>query len=158
MSKRKGPLGCLFVAALFPQWAAAQVNYKSIMPDGKVIYGDKPVPGAAKVDQLKAAPTRGISGPSANEKAVLQDMENSRATREAREERIRRAEQAVSKAEAAQAAGKDPLASERLGTAGGSQRITDAYSERQKQLEADVARARAELAAVRAEPTVSQGK
>ena len=65
------PLSCLLAAALCPQLAAAQVNYKSTMPDGKVIYGDKPVPGAVKVDQLKAPPTKGITAPSAKEDAVL---------------------------------------------------------------------------------------
>ena len=58
----------------------------------------------------------------------------------------------MSKAEAAQAAGKEPLAGEHVGTAGGGQRLTDTYWDRQKQLEQDVTAARAELAAARAAP------
>ena len=159
MSKRIGLLSCVLAAALCPSWAAAQVNYKSTMPDGKVIYGDKPVPGATKVDQLKAPPTQGITPPSAKEKAVLRDMEKDRNARESRERRIATAEDAVSKAEAARAAGKEPLGTERLGTASGAQRLTEDYYQRQKQLEADVAKARAELAAARAsEPATQQSK
>lgn len=151
-------LSCLLVAALLPQWAAAQVNYKSTMPDGKVIYGDKPVPGAAKVDQLKAPVTQGIKPPSNNERAVLKDMEKSRAARDAKEQRIAAAEQKVSQAEAALAKGKEPLAGERSGLANGGSKLNDAYYDRQKQLEADVAKARAELAEARAsEPPVATG-
>jgi hypothetical protein len=159
MSKPIWPLSYLFIAALFPQWAAAQVNYKSTMPDGKVIYGDKPVPGAAKVDQLKTPPTHGITPPSKNERAVLKDMEKNRAARDAREQKISDAQKKVSKAEAALAAGKEPLAGERQGTVSGAQRVTDAYYNRQNQLEADVAKARAELADARAsDPNPEQAK
>ena len=146
------PLSCLLAATLCPQLAAAQVNFKSTMPDGKVIYGDKPVPGAVKVDQLKAPPTKGITAPSAKEDAVLKDLEKSRAARDARERRINEAEQKVSRAEAALAAGKEPREGERIGTASGKSRVTESYVERQKELEDAVAKARAELAAARAAP------
>ena len=39
-------------------------------------------------------------------------------------------------------AGEEPLPGERLGTAGGNSRLTDAYFERQKGLEATVAAAK----------------
>ena len=151
MSKRIGLLSCLVAAALCPSWAVAQVNYKSTMPNGKVIYGDKPVAGAAKVDEIKPTTTQGITPPTAKEAGVLSDLERSRENREAKDNRLRASEQAVARAEAALAAGKTPLPGEHIGTAGGGQRLTEAYFERQKQLEADVARARAELANVRAE-------
>jgi hypothetical protein len=140
----------MIIAAFLPQWAAAQVNYKSTMPDGKVIYGDKPAPGAVKVEEMKPPTTQGFTPPSAKEAGTLSDLQKSRETREEKSDRVRAAEQAVSQAEAALAAGKEPLAGERQGTATGAQRITDAYYERQKQLEANVARARAELDAARA--------
>lgn len=148
--KRFGLFSCVLAAALCPPWALAQVNYKSTMPDGKVIYGDKPVPGAAKVDQIKPSTTQGITPPSAKEAGVLSDLERSRENREANDDRLRALEQAVTRAEAALAAGKDPLPGEHIGTAGGGQRLTEAYFERQKRLEADVARARADLASARA--------
>jgi hypothetical protein len=157
MSKRIGWSSCLLIAALCAPWAAAQVNYKSTMPDGKVIYGDKPVPGAAKVDQLKAPPTQGITPPSGKERAMLRDMEKSRAASDAKEQKVRAAQDAVSRAEAALAAGKEPLASERIGTAGGASRLNEAYYDRQKQLEAAVVKARADLAAARTyEPPAPQ--
>jgi len=151
MSKHIGLLSCLLAAALCPSWAAAQVNYKSTMPDGKVIYGDKPVAGAAKVDQIKPATTQGITPSSTKEAGVLSDLERSRENREAKGNRLRAAEQAVTRAEAALAAGKEPLPGEHIGTAGGGQRLTEAYFERQKQLEADLARARTDLANARAD-------
>ena len=69
MLSRILPLSCVLAVALLPPLAAAQVSYKSTMPDGKVIYGDKPVPGAAKVDKLKPPPTKGFTGPSPREAA-----------------------------------------------------------------------------------------
>jgi hypothetical protein len=151
MSKRIGLLSCVLAIALCPSWVAAQVNYKSTMPDGKVIYGDKPVAGAAKVDQIKPATTQGITPSSTKEAGVLSDLERSRENREAKGNRLRAAEQAVTRAEAALAAGKEPLPGEHIGTAGGGQRLTEAYFERQKQLEADLARARTDLANARAD-------
>ena len=156
MLKRILSLSCLLAAALCPQLAQAQLNYKSTMPDGKVIYGDKPAPGAVKVDKLKAPSTKGITAPSAKEGEVLSDMEKSRAARDAKEARIRTAEDAVSKAEAALAAGKEPRAGERIGTASGGWRLTEGYLERIKQLEQDVAKARANLAIARADPVAQQ--
>lgn len=159
MLMRLLPLSCLLVAALCPQLAVAQLNYKSTMPDGKVIYGDKPVPGAVKVDQLKAPSTKGITAPSAQESAVLSDMEKARAARDSREAKIRAAEDAVSKVEAALAAGKEPRAGERIGTASGGSRLTEEYLQRQKELEQAVATARAELVSARAEqPAAAQQK
>lgn len=151
MLKSIGLLGCVLTVALCPSWATAQVNYKSTMPDGRIIYGDKPVPGAAKVDELKPAATQGITPPSAKEQGVLSDLERARENREGKDNRVRAAQEAVTRAEAALAAGKEPLASERIGTAGGGQRLTEEYFERQKRLEAEVARARAELVNARSD-------
>ena len=153
---RTALLGGLLAFAVLAQPALAQGLFKSTMPDGKVIYGDKPAPGAVKVDKLKAQTTKGITGPTAKEAAVLRDLEKSRAARDNRENKIRAAEDAVSRAEAALAAGKEPLPGDRIGTAGGKSRLTDGYLERQKQLEQDVAKARANLAIARADPVAQQ--
>ena len=40
----------LALALSAPSWA--EVVYKSIMPDGRIIYSEKPVPGAKKVEQM----------------------------------------------------------------------------------------------------------
>lgn len=155
MLKRLLPLCFLLVAALPAQRAAAQVNYKSTMPDGKVIYGDKPAPGATKVDKLKAPTTQGITGPTTKEGAVLKDLEKDRVARDARESRLRAARDKVKQAEAALAAGKEPREGERIGTANGKSRLADSYLDRQKQLEQDLARARAELASIEAAPATA---
>lgn len=150
MLKRLLSLSCLLAAALCPQWSAAQVNYKSTMPDGKVIYGDKPAPGAVKVDEVKPPPSKGFTAPSAKEGEVLRQLERDRAARDSAGDRVRAAELAVTKAEAARDAGREPLEGEHIGTAGGGQRLTDAYWARQNKLEQDVTNARAELARARA--------
>ena len=38
--------------------AAAQELYKSVMPDGKVVYGEKPEPGAKHVEKLAPPPPK----------------------------------------------------------------------------------------------------
>ncbi len=137
---------------MLAQLAAAQTLYKSTLPDGKVIYGDKPVPGAVKVEETKpdtskkgiapaTTPTPAIS----REAAALKQMEKDRMKREAADNKVQAAEKALRDAEAAQAAGKEPLGSERQGTVSGNQRFTDAYWERQKKLEQEVETARRNL-------------
>mgnify|MGYP001178131621 CR=1 FL=1 len=45
----------LFTFALFALTAHGQVVYRSVMPDGRIIYGDKPARGAKKSTAGKAA-------------------------------------------------------------------------------------------------------
>ena len=124
--------------------AAAQTLYKSTLPDGRVVYGDKPDPAAVKVDkQQPDISKRGIGGSTPRETEALKAMEASRAKREAADEKGRDAQDALRAAEQARAAGKEPLPGERSGTAGGGSRLNDAYYERQRKLEADVEKARA---------------
>lgn len=134
-------------------WAAsasAQVIYKSTMPDGRVIYGAEPAPGAKRVETLKP-PTgdAGVQPLGPEDASALQQRERQRDQEAGRQDEIQEAEQALRAAEAAQAAGKEPLEGERQGTAGGASRLTDAYWERQKELEAAVAQARKRLEEVR---------
>jgi Domain of unknown function (DUF4124) len=140
---------CLLAAA-FALQTTAQTLYKSVLPDGRVVYGDKPDPDAVKVDETKPdVSKRGIGGSTPREAAALQEMEKARANREVSEERVRAAEQALKKAETDRLAGRDPLSDERIGTAGGTSRLTDSYFERQKKLEDDVQKARRELEQIR---------
>ena len=149
MKRLLTPTSCL-IAVLLLQPAVAQTLYKSVMPDGSVVYGDKPAPDAVKVEETRPDIKKGgIGGATPREKEALKEMETSRAQREAGQEKVRAAEQALRDAEAARAAGKEPLASERLGTAGGASRITDAYFERQKKLDEAIEKARRDLDAVR---------
>lgn len=143
MLKRILPLSWVLVAALCPQLAAAQTNYKSTMPDGRVVYGDKPAPGATKVEPVKSAPTKGITISTPKDAAALKQLEQARADSEARTERVQAAEQALKKAEAALAAGKEPGEGDRIGTVSGAQRFSDAYWARQKRLAEEYEAARA---------------
>jgi hypothetical protein len=138
--------GGIAAVALLLQPAAAQTLYKSTMPDGSIVYGDKPAPDAVKVDETRPDIKKGgIGGTTPREQEALKELEKGRLQREGGQDKVTAAEQALRNAEAARAAGKEPLASERIGTAGGASRITDAYYERQKRLDADVERARREL-------------
>jgi len=133
-------------AALLLQPAAAQTVYKSTMPDGRVLYGDKPTPGAAKVEEGQPDTSKGgLGGATAREQEALKDMEKARLEREAEQGKVQAAEQKLKNAEAALAAGKEPQASERIGTAGGASRLNETYFERQRQLDEAVDTARREL-------------
>ena len=139
------------MAALLVQPAAAQVFYKSTMPDGSIVYGDKPAPDAVKVEETRPDISKGgIGGTTPREQEALKEMEKARAQREAGQDKVQAAEQALRNAEAARTAGKEPLEGERIGTAGGASRLSEAYDERQRRLEEAVARARRELEAARA--------
>lgn len=148
MSLRRVVLaGCLVIAGA----AHAQVLYKSTMPDGRVIYGDKPAPGAAKVETRKPDTSDlGTTPPTDRERELLRDLRSERRRREAGVDRVSEAEEALRRAEAELAAGKEPLPGERLGTAKGGSRLTDQYWERQKKLEEAVKEARRQLEEARA--------
>ena len=136
--------------ALLLQPAAAQTLYKSTMPDGRVVYGDKPAPGAAKVEQTRPDTSkRGVEGSTAREQELQKDMERARLQRDARQDKVQAAEQKLRDAEAARASGKEPLAGERIGTASGASRLNETYFDRQRRLEEDVEKARRELEEVR---------
>ena len=77
--------------------------------------------------------------------------EAARKQEDAKVDQKRQAEEAVRKAEAALANGKEPLPGERIGTAGGASRLNDAYWERQKKLKEDLVNARDNLNRLRIE-------
>jgi hypothetical protein len=151
MHSRTPLIAWLFaIAWLVSCLASAQTLYKSTMPDGKVIYGDKPVPGAVKVEAPNVTPaSKGIAPPTAQETQALKRLEADRARRDSTESSVRAAEKALSDAEAALAAGKEPREGERVGTAKGGSRLSEAYFERQKVLEAVVEQARRNLEVAR---------
>ena len=152
MARRITTMVCSIAAAtLLAQLAGAQVMYKSTMPDGRVIFGDKPAPGAVKVEQSKPDTSKtGVSGVSEREAKALKELQDARLKREGAASKVEAAQKKLQAAEAARAAGKDPTAGDRQGTAGGNQRLTDAYWARQKKLEQDVENARKALEDARA--------
>ena len=146
MSPRTLITGCCVAFALFLHPVAAQTMYKSIMPDGRVVYGDRPEPNAVKVESSKPDTAKtGVQLNSPGAERELQKMEAARVRGEATDSQMREAEEAVRKAEAAIASGKEPLPGERIGTAGGKSRLNDAYWERQKKLREDLVKARDNL-------------
>jgi len=151
MSTRLVPLAGLLAAALLVAPAPAQTLYKSITPDGRVVYSDKPPADAVKTEKKQMDTSKqGVVPPSDRDKTALKKMQSERKAAESAQDRLRRAEIAVHDAEVAQSMGKEPQANERLGTVSGNQRLTDGYWERQKKLEDAVAKARSNLEKVRA--------
>lgn len=139
------------VCALLLLPAVAQTLYKSIMPDGRVVYGDKPVRGAAKVEESQADTSKsGLGGVvTPREREALKEAEKARAQRGTVGDKVQAAEARLKAAEAARVAGEEPLPGERAGTAGGSSRLNDSYFERQRRLEGAVESARRDLEAAR---------
>ena len=136
----------IIAAALLLQPAMAQTLYKSTLPDGRIVYGDKPAPDAVKVEETRPDVSKGgIGGVTSREQDALKEMEKARLQREAGGDKVQAAEQALRNAEAARAAGKEPLPGERIGTAGGASRLSEAYNDRQRKLEEAVEKARREL-------------
>lgn len=125
----------------------AQTVFKSTMPDGKVVYGEKAAPGAAKVETIEPPPPKtGVGGLTPEEKAraaqLAKDLANPGKTAAPAPDRAAEARKLVQQAEAAREAGKEPLPGERQGIAGGGSRLTEAYFVRQKSLEEAVINAR----------------
>ncbi len=127
--------------------AFAQTMYKSTMPDGKVIYGEKPAPGAKQVETVTPPPPKpGITIVTPEEKKqVDQRIRQRAAIEDAKRREVDEARKQLQRAEAALEAGKEPLPGERLGIVGGGTRLTDEYWARQKKLEQAVESARARL-------------
>ncbi len=145
------PRAALILTLVWAGSSWAQTIFKSTMPDGRVVYGAKPAPGAKKVEEIKPKTTdTGVTTVKPGDRNAAQQSQVKREQAEDRQALIRDAEKALRDAEAAQAAGQEPLPGERIGTAGGGSRLTEAYEERQKSLEAAVAAARQQLNDVRA--------
>ena len=132
--------------------AQGGVLYKSTMPDGKVIYGDGPMPGAVKVEKTRPDTSKkGITAATPKEKEALKKMETERAAGGAGAgQTVQDVEGTLRRLEAAREQAKEPLAGERIGTVGGGSRFTDAYWERQKRLDQTIEAMRRDLEKARA--------
>jgi len=147
-----------FVAALFAGLAAAapvgaQV-YRSVGPDGRVLYSDRPPADAREARVIEAppappAPPAGANARRAEENRQYQQLlqrgrEQSAATDRARAE-MDAAQTSLEQARKRLTEGAEPAPGERLGTAGGASRLGDAYFERQAALERAVREAEERL-------------
>ena len=147
---------CGFAAALVfgAPGALAQPVFKSTMPDGKIVYGEKPAPGAAKVETIETPPAKAGIGSAltpeekARAEALTKQRQQADTAQAAKTQRLTQARDAVKQAEIAIEKGKEPLPGERIGLAGGGSRLSEAYFARQKSLEEALAKARKNLADV----------
>ena len=147
MRRTIGTLAAVVAGIAFAMPAVAQPVYKSTMPDGRVIYGPQPQPGAKKVDTVNAPPaSTGATAVTPAEKATAEKSAKARAAAQASGANdVATAREALAAAKAAQATGVEPLPGERQGTAGGGSRLTEDYFERQRKLEANVEAAKRRL-------------
>lgn len=142
-------LGCLVLLAALAGTAFAQKAFRYVYPDGRVIYSDKPVPGARLEGEIAAPPppTAPGSAPTDGSAAPRQGAEDpARQRRLAEADReMRAAEDALAQARLQLTAGLEPLPGERTGTASGGSRLNEAYDARQRQNEKAVADAQVRL-------------
>lgn len=136
------PLALALLIAAAP--AAAQTLYKSVMPDGRIVYGEKPAPGAQSTGTIEPPPPQsGIRMVSPEERKGIDERLKKRYAADARAQReLEQAQNHLRQAEAARGAGKEPLPAERVGPGGA---LSEAYAQRQKKLEQAVEFARKRL-------------
>lgn len=132
------PLLALLLAGCCASVLAQAPMYRFTMPDGKKVISDRPVPGAAKVEEI--TPPKGNYAPGSPSSASPGsapggDRSGARASAEAR---VRSAQQAYDNAVAAAAKGKEEVEGDRIGTAKGGARLSEAYDKRQQALQAQV--------------------
>jgi hypothetical protein len=136
---------------------AQQPIFRSVMPDGRVIYGDKPVPGAKEAEQVSLPPSNiaspaqpGETGASPAQPGAAGASPRQQAL-DAADAGVQDAQRVLDAAKAALEAGREPQEGEREGTAvrkkrsTGSTRASDAYVQRIEALEDAVAAAQKNL-------------
>jgi hypothetical protein len=139
------------VAALVAATAAtAQNAYRYVMPDGRVVYSDQPVPGARlEATIVPPAPVTpsaaGAPRLSASEEALLRASDERFRRLNELALQIQEASRDLADANAALQAGIEPLEAERIGTFAGRARLNDAYWARQEANQRAVANAQARL-------------
>ena len=141
------PLLVLAASASLAAPAVAQAIYKSVQPDGRVVYSDRPAPGASKVERIDPAQATLsiIPNPRAREEKrdsaeVDQRLLERQIALDRADAEVKAATLAIERAQARLDAGLEPLPGERTGNAGGASRLNDVYQGRlaalQQQLDA----------------------
>lgn len=126
--------------------AQAQEMYRSVMPDGKIIYGDKPAPDAKESKKLNLAPLN-ISTPRQAPDTVQSKNPADPAPID-KNALVLAARQKLEAAQKALNEGREQQEGDRIGVAkggGASSRLSDSYLERVKALEDAVADAQQQL-------------
>ena len=126
-------IALLVLAAMSVQ--AQGFYYQSVMPDGRIVVGDKPAPGAKEVKQVPLRKGNSSAPLSSPAQAGAAGANPQRQAQEVFEAELGDAQQQLQSAKSALETGREPQAGERTGIAGGGSRLTDAYSLRIKALE-----------------------
>lgn len=136
----------LFLSALCAT-AHAQTIYRSVMPDGKIVFGDKPAPGAKESKPVAQRPPNiSVPGPTSGG-----DAPSRQPALEATSNEVNVARQRLEAAQKALEDGREPREGERTGIAkkgGGSgtnTQLNEGYNKRINALEQDVSTAQREL-------------
>jgi len=139
----------LFLAVLFAAAAAAQNAYRFVMPDGRVIYSDQPVPGArldgTVVTPPATSPPVPVTTLTPREEALAKAADERLRRLTELTEQIQEASRDLATANAALQAGIEPREGERIGTYAGRARLNDEYWARQEANQRAVATAQARL-------------
>ncbi len=133
-------LALILLLPAFCAGAQAQAIYRSVMPDGKIVFGDKPAPGAKESKPVVLRPSNvATPGPTSGTGATPRQQTLDGASNDANA-----AQQNLERARAALEAGREPGPDERIGTKSGT-RTTEGYDTRVKGLEQEVSNAQKQL-------------
>ena len=142
-------LGACVSAGVMPQ-----TLYKSTDSNGRVIYSDKPVPGAVEIKGARSQPIDPESAARAEaerEKLRRQDAEFQQRQHQreraldAADAEVTAAANALREAQQRREAGVEPLPGERLGKVGGGSTFAPSYFERQQELDRELSAAQQRL-------------
>jgi hypothetical protein len=132
-----------------PSGGGAETIYRQVMPDGRVVYADRALPGARVDHTIKVEqPIEGNvwtvesgANPIVPKRAERTQVKRVAVSPEAKKmsldeatAEVIRAEMLLEDAKRQQEAGVEPLPGERTGNVGGGSRLNEAYYERQKLL------------------------
>ena len=136
--------------------AQAPAIYRSLMPDGHIVFGDKPAPGAKESKPLVVRPsnisTPGPSSapnPTATGGAATGGTAGRQQNIDTANSDLNEARQNLERVKGVLESNREPKAEERIGTKTGV-RTTDTYDQRIKALEQDVVTAQRQLDAAQA--------
>jgi hypothetical protein len=137
----------LLIVACVSASVMAEPLYKSTDSNGRVIYSDKPVPGAVEIEGVRSAPIDPENAARIEkenkdlrrqeEEFQQRERERERASDEAQAEVIA-ALDALKVAQRLREAGVEPLPGERMGKVGGGSSFAPSYFERLQALDGDV--------------------
>lgn len=138
-------IGLAFLLLALP--AGAQI-YKSTLPDGRVVFGDKPDRNAVRIETLAPASPAGAADAQQAEaarKQLLREADSAdqrlrqrKSMLDAADEEIAAAQRDLSAAKQRLEEATEPEAGERTGTAGKGSQLNPAYWERQEALKREV--------------------